>query len=402
MNQQSTLRICYISTFPPARCGIAYYTVALAKNIKKENPCAKIYILPLTDEKNKIIGRHRTFFSTMLNVSSLLNPDVIHIQHHFSLYSSFSLILFSLLSKFLMKKYRIVITLHELPSISKELQTIGLKRALTPLKIFNGLRVMLLLRGLFLFDKVIVHTYYAKKLLIYEYHLPYKKVVVLPHGSESPVQIFPPLIAKKRLAIDPRKKVILCFGFIQPYKGYEYLLEAVSKVPKIVRENILILIAGDAHPNNIENGYKYLKTLQKTVERLGLGNNVRFDTKFIPEKEVPLYFSSADLVVLSHTESLASGVFHLAVAYGKPIIASDVGEFKEFLKLGIGVLVPPRNVIELRNAIVQMLFKSEAELAYIRSKLKEVSEKYFSWKVIAKKTLLVYDELLKHKRSEPL
>jgi hypothetical protein len=58
---------------------------------------------------------------------------------------------------------------------------------------------------------------------------------------------------------------------------------------------------------------------------------------------------------------------------------------KIFKIFGFRYLIPVGSTNNI--AIVQTLSKSEAELAYIRSKLKEVSEKYFSWRSYCKKDI---------------
>jgi glycosyltransferase involved in cell wall biosynthesis len=60
----------------------------------------------------------------------------------------------------------------------------------------------------------------------------------------------------------------------------------------------------------------------------------------IPFMEVQDYFALADAVVLPYQEGTTSGVLKLALAFGKPVIATDVGDFAETLQEGVGVLLP--------------------------------------------------------------
>jgi glycosyltransferase involved in cell wall biosynthesis len=298
----------------------------------------------------------------------------------------------------LMKNYRIVITLHELPSIAGELERTK-KSALTPEKLVRGLRLSLLLRGLFLFDAIIVHTYEAKQMLVDEYNISPKKIEIIPHGSESEVRVLPSKVARKMLGLDPKKKIILCFGFIRPYKGYEFLLEAVSKIPKTMRDGILVFIVGDFHPNSIEIDNKYFRSLCETVKRLGLDGNVRFDVGFVPEEKIHVYFSSADAVAMPYTDCLASGIFHLAAGYGKPMIASAAGELKS-LDQDMVVQFSPNDVVGLRDAVVNMISKSDPERADMGNSLRAFSEKSFSWSITANKTLALYNRLLQRHNED--
>ena len=51
--------------------------------------------------------------------------------------------------------------------------------------------------------------------------------------------------------------------------------------------------------------------------------------QFIPDEEMELYFKAADVLVLPYKEIFQSGVLFLAYSFGLPVIATDVGSFRE-------------------------------------------------------------------------
>ena len=85
---------------------------------------------------------------------------------------------------------------------------------------------------------------------------------------------------------------------------------------------------------------------------------VRFVPRFVSDAELPAFFRRADVVVLPYarTERLDwSGVLATALAFGKPIVVSDVGGFGEVADLGAARLVAPGDPDALREALAGLL-----------------------------------------------
>jgi glycosyltransferase involved in cell wall biosynthesis len=76
--------------------------------------------------------------------------------------------------------------------------------------------------------------------------------------------------------------------------------------------------------------------------------------EYVPDGAVPVYFSAANVVVLPYTRASQSGIAHIAMSFGKPVIASEVGGLKESMGSYSGAFfVPPMN----SNAIKEQLIK---------------------------------------------
>ena len=47
--------------------------------------------------------------------------------------------------------------------------------------------------------------------------------------------------------------------------------------------------------------------------------------RYVSDAEAALFFSAADVLIVPYTRASQSGVAHIGMAFGMPIIASDVG-----------------------------------------------------------------------------
>ena len=83
------MRIAYVSTYPPIECGIGTYTQCLSDAVKALEKEALILsqmggrgqkVFPVYNPKRNDIA------SSIFDVAARLTPDVIHIQHEYSLF----------------------------------------------------------------------------------------------------------------------------------------------------------------------------------------------------------------------------------------------------------------------------------------------------------------------------
>jgi glycosyltransferase involved in cell wall biosynthesis len=83
----------------------------------------------------------------------------------------------------------------------------------------------------------------------------------------------------------------------------------------------------------------------------------------------------------------------VALAFGKPIVASRVGGFAETLQDGVhGFLVEPGNVESLAQALTRLLVDNKLRAQMGRA-VQELASGKFSWDSIAKETTSVYETL---------
>lgn len=136
---------------------------------------------------------------------------------------------------------------------------------------------------------------------------------------------------------------LLFFGTIDKYKGIEYLLKACEL---LIEKNVrfYLKIAGRA--------YSY-----KLIIPSSISDYVIIENRFISESEIPYLFMNSDVVILPYIEVSQSGVLPLAFAFGKPVIATNIGSFPELVSNGInGFLVSPKSPGEIAERIVEIYF----------------------------------------------
>ena len=152
----------------------------------------------------------------------------------------------------------------------------------------------------------------------------------------------PPDEARRRLGYGEDDRLVLFFGFVRRYKGLNHLLRALACVPAEL--NVKLLVVGEFWEP--EDGYR------ATAEGLGIGDQVRMINRYVPNEEICLYFSAADVVVLPYLEATQSAVAQLAFGFDRPVITTSVGGLPEMVRDGrLGLVVPPQDEAALAQAI---------------------------------------------------
>ena len=184
--------------------------------------------------------------------------------------------------------------------------------------------------------------------------------------------------------LDRREPVVLFFGTIRPYKGLHDLLEAMALLRKEMPRARLV-IAGRPH----ESWEPYAEA----IRRLGLDDAVSARLGYIPEAEVPTVLAQARVVCLPYRDIDQSGVLHLAMAAGIPVVTTRVGGLSEVVVDGeTGFLVEPQAPPELASALGKLLSDDERLVAMGR-RAREAAERDYAWDRIAHKTLDFYARL---------
>ncbi|MFO7837776.1 MAG: glycosyltransferase, partial [Candidatus Thorarchaeota archaeon] len=221
------------------------------------------------------------------------------------------------------------------------------------------------------------------------YGIKSDKVLEIPHPCRKNVQIQDRQKAAKKLGLED-KEIVLVFGFIREGKGLELAIRSMELLQEL-SPDALLLIAG--RPKDRE-GKKYLRELKSLTRKLRLEDYVHFDTRFIPEEEVPLYFSSASVILVPYTESVgASGPIHNHAAYGTPIVAADVGYHMRGALGGSLVLFEAGDTRDLAHTVNKVLSNKEFA-THTGNKHQNYATKE-TWRRAAFRTLRNYAESLK-------
>ncbi len=247
-------------------------------------------------------------------------------------------------------------------------------------------------------DHIFVHTDKMKSELCREFKVGEDAVTVIPYpiNNAVPDTGLSALEAKKRLGLQVAERVVLFFGKIRPYKGIEQLIAAFNQLSADRSVKYRMIIAGQ--PN--KGAPEYLQALQKAVTNTCMHDQVMLRFQFIPDEDLELYFKGADVLVLPYKEIFQSGVLLLAYSFGLPVVATDVGSFREDIVEGeTGFLCKPDDPADLARA-VRTYFASELyrNLSVRRRELKNYANRTYSWHAVADLTCHGYAKMLAGKR----
>lgn len=171
---------------------------------------------------------------------------------------------------------------------------------------------------------------------------------------------------------------ILFFGRISPYKGIEYLCEAMKKVRDVVPDATLTIAGGGKIYFDIE---PYLKS-----------GYIELINHYVGMEELTVLLSRCELTVCPYVDATQSGVIMTSYALGKPVVATNVGGLPEMVDEGkTGVLVPPKDSDALADAIIELLKNKEKLKRMSDYILSEYSKGGKSWSAIADKYIRFYE-----------
>jgi glycosyltransferase involved in cell wall biosynthesis len=229
------------------------------------------------------------------------------------------------------------------------------------------------------FDAIVVHSEHGRRRLTDELGVDPERAHVIAHGvfehlaaDGADTQIAAPFATDL--------PVVLCFGLMRPYKGIDLLLEAWRGI-----EGAELWIAGAPR-------------MDISALSAGAPPGVRFVPRFIGDDELPAYFRRADLVVLPYREIDQSGVLFTALAFGKPLLLSDVGGFPEIAATGAARTFPAGDAGALREALRQLLADEDAR-STLAGRARRLASGEHSWQAVARRTLALYESLLGEERG---
>ena len=242
-------------------------------------------------------------------------------------------------------------------------------------------------RCLPMFDRLIVHTRQGMARLEAQGLEP-ARLALVPHGSLEP--------HPGELPLDPfdGEVTLLLFGRIKPYKGLDVLVEAFALLPPALREQARIRVVGKP--------FMDLAPLLERVRALGLGTRFTLEPRFVADTEVAGLFTPGTVVVFPYREIEASGVLSLALAHGRPVVATALGSFCEVLRDGVqGLLVPPDDAPALAAALGRMI-GDRAFAARCGVEAGMLARSIPSWEDIGRETTHVYRAAIGKQAGEPV
>lgn len=198
---------------------------------------------------------------------------------------------------------------------------------------------------------------------------------VIYNGVEDPAAVssIQKRDLKARLKLNDDDRVLFCLQRLDPLKRTEVI---VQSMPKILQHypDCRLIVGGKGSE---------LSRLRTVATELNIAERVLF-TGFIPQDELPVYFSLADLFLFHSTYETFGLVLAEAMNYGKAIVSVESTAIREIIENGKnGILVPPLNAAAFGQAVVDLLDNGEKR-QMLGNCGKRKARQFFQWDSLAR------------------
>jgi len=215
-----------------------------------------------------------------------------------------------------------------------------------------------------------------------------EKMVVIENGIETRrfVPVTDPRPYRTRLGLNPDTPVVGTITRARVRKGYEEFLRATAEVRR-TRPDTQVVVVGEKTREEAPH---------QLIAELGLTDHLHL---LGLRTDIPDVLAAFDIFVLSsHDEGMSNAIME-AMAVGKPVVATDVGGTAEMVEAGAsGLLVPPREVAPLADAIGALL-DNPVRAARMGSRGRQIIEERFSLEVMVSRVQSLYETLWATKRG---
>jgi glycosyltransferase involved in cell wall biosynthesis len=381
------MKICLITAFPPSRGGLSEYGFHIARELRR-NRFLNLTVLAdtLPDAESESAGfpvRRCWSFDdyrsprNILRIVRELDPDVVWFNLLFTTFGHKPLVAFGGLATPLLTRlsgYYTHVTLHHLME-AVDLEDAGVRFP----RLYRAAGAVAT-RMLLLSNSVSVLMPAYRNILQQRYGGD--NVHFRMHGIFQQKPEFPDF---SRRGNPPR---ILAFGKWGTYKRLEPMIEAFDRVI-VAYPGVKLVIAGGDHPRT--PGYT-AAVAQQCAGR----NDIHF-TGYVPEEQIPDLFQSATVVALPYSSATgASGVAHLACAYGVPMVSSDLPDFRHMaMEEGMAIsFYTPGETHELAERLLEILASPERQMtmaqenfsAALRMTMPQIMQQYVRHFDVAQRT----------------
>jgi glycosyltransferase involved in cell wall biosynthesis len=239
-------------------------------------------------------------------------------------------------------------------------------------------------------DALICHDDETGAELSRSFQISPERIHVVPHGALfGEVPKCSRLECRKALGLEPGPRIFLALGVLARYKGLDVLLKAWAGFIRSVRSRPLpiLVIAG-----NGPAGEK--QALEELAGKLELSRDtLHLQLRYIPASQIPMYQHAADVLLYPYRDITTSGALLTGLNYCKPIIASELPPFRDYLFSGKNaILIRPGDREELAQALETVM----EPLSYARLKAGSASnpDLLVQWNEISSRVADVYRAVL--------
>ena len=226
---------------------------------------------------------------------------------------------------------------------------------------------------------LVVHTNRMRDELIRGFGVASDRIILMHHGLNEavPVTTLSMTECRRVLGLPRDGLMLLFFGNIAPYKGLDVLLNALMDIP-----GVGLVIAGKA------SNEEYRKTVEELIRRHPRCDDIYPYIGWVENEKIPVYFGACDALVLPYRHIDQSGVLFLALRYGTPLIAFDVGAIREYVPDYAGIVVADTRRAGLVNGIRAFIDHKEN---YKKERIKSFASD-FQWGRVILPVIEIYQE----------
>lgn len=376
----SVKEVAYVSTYPPRKCGIATFTADLVWSTSQLNKLKGQTVIPIDGRRlcksscgqiQHKIGRDSVEdYKVMAGILNRSNVNVVNLQHEFGIFGGEN------------GEYICSFLENLNKPVSTTLHTVLPQFEDSAKQVFN--------RIVSCSDAVVVMNQTTRSLLK-QHGVSSKKLRLIPHGCPDV-----PLVSSDKVkpVLGLKNRVVLStFGLLSRGKGVEYVIDALPKIVK--REpRVVYYILGVTHPQVRScEGETYRNMLRLKAKELGVSAHVKFLNRFLAKPELLNYLQATDVYLTPYLSpnQVSSGTLSYALGAGKAIVSTPYLHAKEALGDGRGVFCEFNDSMSIAEKTLEImenkpLRRSLEKRAYMYSRR-------FTWPLVAKKYLALYDEL---------
>jgi glycosyltransferase involved in cell wall biosynthesis len=292
-------------------------------------------------------------------------PDVVHIQ------TPTGTFLIDVLLLLLYRSWRlpIVRTVHEITAAERIGKPTGFER-------WIGYRQLRWAHALIAHDATTSTRLHTRDVA------PRTPSTIIPHGNYL---VFRRYRRPTSEATEPpgAMPVVLFLG-VKRHKGLAVFLQALQQLQD-AGYPIKAVIAGRINPGDAD-----------LIAALHALTMVEVCPGYVPNSKLWQLFERSDMVAMPYLQGTTSGALHLAYAFKRPVIASDLTCFQDLVRHGkTGLIVPRGDVVALKEALVTL-----ANDRALRQRMGEEgfvleSSRQYQWDEIAAHTVQVYQQAMR-------
>lgn len=330
-------RILLLSNMWPNSDNVSFGTFVKKMTDQIESDGAlKVEICVLRSHRLKVVA-YLSFYARAILAMIFIRDSILYC--HFISHTG----ILALIGKYLLRK-KLIVNCHGTDIVNPS-KTEGVVHKLNAIVLRSS-------------EKVVVPSKYFSNLLLNKFNLPKKSIFIYPSGG-----VFYPTDWKQREW--PPLKNSITFGYVgslSAMKGVEIIKKCMNMID--FRCRLLIAGAGDDQLLSLIDN--------SLVEIIYHG--------VLPRNELNRFYSSIDVLLFPTLLEESLGLSPIeAMAFGVPVIASDIGAVSEYIQDGKnGFLIQPGSIEGLIFAIKSIRNLSEPE--------------YLSFALRARRTAAKYDE----------